>query len=168
MTYAKSAFEPPAPRDAARLYSKELTLCSDAIALSLEDDAPVRGPRAAFLVDIENPCWIARGVDLDRVHGLTAAVGQVPFNFQIGEDVKKIRFAAPTVSEGELQVRLDSCDSAPVASLGIEAARASDAVTVLPAVPVTGHGIHDLCLRFAQAKLDPLWVLDWIRLEARP
>jgi len=168
MTYAKSAFEPPAPRDAARLYSQELTLCSDAIALSLEDDAPVRGPRAAFLVDIENPCWIARGVDLDRVHGLTAAVGQVPFNFQIGEDVKKIRFAAPTVSEGELQVRLDSCDSAPVASVGIDAARASDAVTVLPAVPVTGHGIHDLCLRFAQAKLDPLWVLDWIRLEARP
>ena len=168
MTYAKSAFEAPAPRDATRLYSQQLALCSDDIALSLEDDAPVKGPRAAFLVDIENPCWIARGVDLDRVHALTAAVGQVPFNFQIGEDVKKIHFPAPTVSEGELQVRLDNCESAPVASVGIDAARASDAVTVLPTVALAGHGVHDVCLRFAQARLDPMWVIDWIRMEARP
>ena len=168
MTYAKSTFEEPAKRSAGRIYSQQLSLCSDNIALSLEDDAPVRGERATFLVDIENPCWIARGVDLDRVHALTAAVGQVPFNFQIGEDVKKIHFPAPTVSEGELQVRLDDCDSPPVASVGIEPARASDAVTRLPSVPIAGHGVHDLCLRFAQARLDPLWVVDWIALEPRP
>lgn len=168
MTYAKSTFEPPSRPTDGRIRSQQLALCSDDIALSLEDDAPVRGPRAAFLVDIENPCWIARGVDLDRVHALTAAIGQVPFNFQIGDEVKKIHFPAPTVSEGELQVRLDNCDSAPVASIGIDAARASDAVTVLPSVPLEGHGVHDVCLRFAQAKLDPIWVIDWIRMEATP
>lgn len=168
MTYASSPFGPPARRAAGILHSQQLSLCSDDIALSLEDDAPVRGRRATFLVDIENPCWIARGVDLDRVHGLTAAVGQVPFNFQIGDDVKKIRFPAPTVSEGELQVRLDDCRSAPVASVGIDLARGSDEVTELPPVAIAGHGVHDLCLRFAQAKLDPLWVIDWIRLEAHP
>jgi hexosaminidase len=168
MTYARSTFEPPAPRGDAKLHSQELALCSDDIALSLEDDAPVKGPRATFLVDIENPCWIARRVDLDKVHALTAAVGQVPFNFQIGDDVKKIHFPAPTVSEGELQVRLDNCESAPVASIDIDVARASDAVTVLASVPLAGHGVHDVCLRFAQAKLDPMWVIDWIRMEARP
>ena len=165
MAYARSTFEPPPKRAAGLIRSQQLALCSDDIALSLEDDAPVKGERAAFLVDIQNPCWIARGVDLDRVHGLTAAVGQVPFNFQIGEDVKKIRFPAPTVSDGELQVRLDSCDAPPVAAVGIEAARASDAVTELPSVAFAGHGVHDLCLRFAQTKLDPLWVIDWIRME---
>ena len=168
MTYAKSAFEPPRRRDTALILSQQLSLCSDDVALSLEDDAPVRGERATFLVDIENPCWIAKGVDLDRVHALTAAVGQVPFNFQIGDDVKKIHFPAPTVSEGELQVRLDRCDAPPVASVGIERARASDAVTELPSVPIGGHGVHDLCLRFAQGNLDPMWVIDWIRLEPAP
>jgi hexosaminidase len=165
MTYATSTFEPAPKRAPGLIRSQQLSLCSDDIALSLEDDAPVRGERATFLVDIQNPCWIARGVDLDRVHGLTAAVGQVPFNFQIGDDVKKIHFPAPTVSEGELQVRLDSCDAPPIASVGIEAARASDAVTELPSVPIAGHGVHDLCLRFAQAKLEPMWVIDWIRME---
>jgi hypothetical protein len=65
-------------------------------------------------------------------------------------------------------VRLDNCESAPVASIDIDVARASDAVTVLASVPLAGHGVHDVCLRFAQAKLDPMWVIDWIRMEARP
>ncbi len=111
MTYATSAFAPaPPPREDGRIYSQGLGLCSDDIAISLEDDAPVAGPRAAFLVDIENPCWIAKGVDLGHAKSLTAAVGQVPFNFQIGEEVKKIKFAAPTTEPGELEVHLDRCD----------------------------------------------------------
>ena len=41
-----------------------------------------RAPRAVFSVDIQNPCWIYRGVDFDRVHSAVAAVGQLPFNFR--------------------------------------------------------------------------------------
>ena len=146
--------------------SGELELCGNAIALALEDDAPREGPRAVFSVDIQNPCWIYRGVDFDRVGSIVAAVGQLPFNFQIGEDVKKIRFATPATREGELEVRLDGCDGPLLARLPLAPATASPAVTVLPraaSAPVSGR--HDACLRFAQGTLEPFWVLDWIRFD---
>ena len=41
-----------------RRTSHELTSCTKQILLSLEDDAPLQGERAVFLVDIMNPCWI--------------------------------------------------------------------------------------------------------------
>ena len=155
---------------AQRRASGELELCGSAIALALEDDAPLQGPRAVFSVDIQNPCWIYRNVDFDRVHSAVAAVGQLPFNFQIGDDVKKIHFATPATREGELEIRLDGCEGALVARLPLAPAAASPAVTVLPraaTAPVTGR--HDACLRFAQPTLEPMWVLDWIRFdEAAP
>src|SRR5205085_1298751 len=92
-----------------RRTSHELELCGNAIALAVEDDAPLAGRRAVFAVDLQNPCWIYRGVALDNVRSVLAAVGQIPFNFQIGDEVKKIRFATPTTREGELEVRLDDC-----------------------------------------------------------
>ena len=30
----------------------------------------------------------------------------------------------------------------------------------LPRVP----GTHDLCLRFARPRLDPMWALDWVEI----
>ena len=135
----------------------------------LEDDAPLSGPRAAFLVDVQNPCWIFPQAPLDRVQGLTASVGQVPFNFQIGEAVKKIRFPAPQTPEGELEVRLDTCEGEVVARLPLAPAAGSQAVTTLPRAPLAARpGRHDLCLRFAQRGVDPMWVIDTIRLEVAP
>jgi hexosaminidase len=145
--------------------SQELKLCTEHIALSLEDDAPLKGPRAAFLVDIQNPCWILPGQALDRVRAVAARVGQVPFNFQIGEDVKKIRFPEPRSAPGELEVHLDSCEGEIVARLPLAPAAASQGVTPLAPAAVTPRpGRHDLCLRFAQRGVDPLWVIDSIRL----
>jgi hexosaminidase len=89
----------------------------------------------------------------------------VPFNFQIGEDVRKIRFARPTTAEGELEVRLDTCEGELVARLPLATAARSQAVTVLPRAAVRPRpGKHDLCLRFAQPRLDPLWVIDSVQL----
>ncbi len=145
--------------------SQELKLCSDNIALSLEDDAPLAGPRATFLVDIQNPCWIYTDAKLDAGNAMIAKVGQVPFNFQIGEDAKKIRFARPATPEGELEVHLDTCEGELLARLPLAPASASDAVTALPRAALPERtGRHDLCMRFAQTGLDPLWVIDSIEL----
>jgi hexosaminidase len=164
--YAKPAPVEVATPGAARK-SQQLTLCSDNIALSLEDDAPREGPRAAFLVDIQNPCWIYRDANLDSAGGIIARVGQVPFNFQIGEDVKKIRFPQATTAQGELEVRLDKCDGELLARLPLAPAVAFDGVTALARAPIPSRpGRHDLCLRFAQPVLDPLWVIDSIQLDA--
>jgi hexosaminidase len=177
MSYARGAFGDDAKLAAnagstatgTRLRSQELRLCTDNIALSLEDDAPLAGPRAVFLVDIQNPCWIVPGVDLGRARSLAASVGQVPFNFQIGDDARKITFAAPATAEGELVVQEDSCEGRILARMPLAPAMKSNAVTALaPAQLAPAQGTHDLCLRFAQRGLDPLWVVDSIELGEAP
>jgi hexosaminidase len=156
------------PGLAGRRSSVELSLCNAAVPLALEDAAPLHGPRAIFAVDIENPCWIWKGAELDAVGHLVAAVGQVPFNFQIGADRDRMRFARPTTAAGELLVHLDHCDGALYARMPLAPAHPANGVTVLPAAAVAPlHGMHDLCLQFAQRGPDPLWVLDWLELHTR-
>jgi hexosaminidase len=160
---------PERPAPATRRKSQELKLCTQDIALSLEDDAPIAGPRAAFLVDVQNPCWIFPQAPLDRARAIVASVGQVPFNFQIGDAVKKIRFPEPATPEGELEVRLDTCAGELLARLPLAPATASQAVTTLARAPIAPRpGRHDLCLRFAQRGVDPMWVVDSIRVEVAP
>jgi len=167
--YSEDVFAPPrvlGPFE--RHFSQDLRTCSDKLVLNLEDDAPLAGRRAVFLVDIMDPCWRLPAADLTHAATLTAAVGQVPFNFQIGRDRDAIHLDPPASPAGELEVRLDRCDGAPLVTLPLAPALANDAVTVLPAVPLAAAavaGSHSLCLRFAQRTLDPLWTIDWIQLS---
>jgi hexosaminidase len=167
MTYARTAFEPPPalPHGPSR-ESRELETCASNVVLSLEDDAPVRGPRAQFLVDILDPCWIFRGAKMDGVAAIEARVGQVPYNFQVGDAASRIVFEEARTPQGELVVRLDSCQGREIARLPVLPAVASDGVTALPPVALQQpqEGVHDLCLRFAQRELDPLWVIDRVTL----
>jgi len=154
---------PPAPSSRA---SQELTLCSANIALNLEDDAPIRGARARFLVDILKPCWIWQAADLSGVTAIEASVGQLPFNFQIGDEVKKIHYRPPTTPAGELEVR-DGCDGPLLASLSLAPALASQGVTRLKgSLSAPPAGRHDLCFTFTQSAIDPFWVLDRVSLES--
>jgi hexosaminidase len=168
--YSDDVFAPPRTLGVyERHMSQDLRSCTSKLLLNLDDDAPLKGPRAVFLVDIENPCWIFPAADLSGAVALTAAVGQVPFNFQIGKDRDAIVLDAPRTPAGELEVRLDGCDGTPIAVLPLAPAVDNDAVTELPAVPLPRlTGRHELCLRFAQHGLDPLWVIDWVQLAERP
>jgi hexosaminidase len=154
-----------------RRSSHQLKLCSERIALSLEDDAPIAlvdGDRAVFLIDIMNPCWIDPAVDLTSGATLVASVGQLPFNFQIGDDVKKIELRPPATPEGELEVFAGGCSGPRIASLPLAPAASENGVTVLPAVRLEprGGGPQDLCFRFTQRTVDPMWAVQWI--EIRP
>ncbi|TLY62009.1 MAG: beta-hexosaminidase [Gammaproteobacteria bacterium] len=148
-----------------RHMSQDLKTCTDKLVLSLEDDAPLRGERAIFLIDIMNPCWIFESADLSQARSLQAAVGQVPFNFQIGRDIEAIKLNPPRTPDGELEVRMDGCEGEPIAVLPLASAVSNDAVTVLPAAQIRqAPGRHDLCLRFTQRTLDPMWAIDWVKL----
>ena len=172
--YAEIALSPgaePLPPQGERRYDHHMTLCSEGIALSLIDDAPLQGERASFLLDIMNPCWTYHGADLSEGAAFEAAVGQVPFNFQIGADIEKVQVRAPRTEVGELEVRVGSCDAEPILVIPLAEAAANHGVSVvrgqLPATP----GVHDLCLTFTRAGVDPMWGLDWVRLspaEGRP
>jgi hexosaminidase len=144
--------------------SHQLELCGNGINLSLEDDAPVSGPRAVFAVDLMNPCWVWKGADLSSALKLTARIGQVPFNFQIGADKAKIPLRAPSTPNGELEVRLDGCAGERIAAIPLgAAARGPGLGTVSGAVPAEG-GVHDLCLTFTARGVEPTLVLDQVTL----
>jgi hexosaminidase len=165
--YAKTVFgPPPAPPTGTVRTSDQLDLCdAPKVALSLEDDAPVRGARAKFLVDILDPCWIYRRADLDGVSAIEVRVGQVPFNFQVGDAAARVRFPEARTAQGELVVRRDTCEGEEIARIPLAPALRSFGVTALPAARVPAQsGEHDLCLRFAQRGLDPLWVIGSVRL----
>ena len=164
--YSDDVFAPPRTvGPGERHMSQDLKTCTDKLVLSLEDDAPIDGERAIFLIDIMNPCWILPGVDLSHAATLTAAVGQVPFNFQIGKDIEAIKLKPSRTSAGELEVRRDTCEGEPIAVLPLAPAADNDAVTVLPAVPLSSSaGPHDLCFTFTQRTLDPMWAIDWVQL----
>ncbi|MDE2493899.1 MAG: family 20 glycosylhydrolase [Alphaproteobacteria bacterium] len=147
-----------------RRNSHELKLCSNNIPLSLEDDAPVDGPRAVFMVDIMNPCWIYPHVDLTGLASIEAGVGQVPFNFQVGDDIRKIVLLPPQTPEGELEVHLDSCSGERIAVLPLAPAVANDTVTTLRAALAPQQGVHDLCFVFTRRSVDPIWAIDRVQL----
>jgi hexosaminidase len=149
--------------------SHQLKLCSDKLVLSLEDDGPVDGDRAVFLIDIMNPCWIDPAVDLTTGATLRAAVGQLPFNFQIGDDVKKIELLPPATPEGELAVFAGGCEGPRIASLPLAPAAAQQGVTLLPLIELQPRagGPQDLCFRFTQRKVDPMWAIQWIEIRER-
>jgi len=43
----------------------------------------------------------------------------------------------------------------------------SNALTVLPPATIAPQqGSHDLCMRFAQPRLEPLWALDTVELRS--
>jgi len=164
--YATSGLAPaPAmPADGQRRFDHQMKMCSEGLVLSLIDDAPLEGERPAFMMDIMNPCWIYQSADLTGGKRIEIAVGQVPFNFQIGADRNNIRLLTPHTPEGELQIRIDGCEGEPVLSLPLAAAAADHGVTVLSAQLPARDGAHDLCLRFAQPGLDPMWGVDWVRV----
>jgi hexosaminidase len=150
--------------------SHQLELCGDGINLSLEDDAPTSGsgdgPRAVFAVNLMNPCWVWKGADLSTDLLLTARIGQVPFNFQIGADREKIPLRAPATPDGELEVRIDGCQGERLAALALgAAARGPGLGTVKGAIPARG-GVHDLCLTFTAKSVEPTLVLDSVSLTA--
>jgi hexosaminidase len=155
----------PAGEPHLKRSSHELRSCTNEILLSLEDDAPLSGGRAAFQVDIMNPCWIYQAADLTHVTGIDAAVGQLPFDFQLGADVHIPKLNPPQTPDGELEVRMDGCDGERIAVLPLQPAVANNAVTELPAAKIAHRdGRHDLCMKFTQRSHDPMWVLDWVRL----
>jgi hexosaminidase len=148
---------------------RELELCSQSIVLALEDDAPLQGDRESYLVDIQNPCWIWRNAPLTSLSAIRASVGQVPFNFEIGEAIHDVVVEAADGEVGSLKVRLGSCDGPVIAEASLATAVENTAATVLPPAAVNltpGTGASaDLCFTFSRDGVDPIWVIDWIELE---
>jgi hexosaminidase len=145
--------------------ANQMDLCTDAIQLRLEDDGPPAGKRAVHWVDIMHPCWIWHGAPLSGATRVVAQVGRLPFNFAIGDDVKKISFRPPATPAGELQVRRDSCDGPLIATIPLETATHTSGVAAVAGQISPQSGDHDLCMTFTEKGPDPFWVLDRLTLQ---
>ncbi|HEY0802655.1 MAG TPA: family 20 glycosylhydrolase [Steroidobacteraceae bacterium] len=148
----------------ARRTSHELDLCSDGVGLLLEPRGAGSGD-APLAVDIMNPCWIYRDVDLGMGPQIHATVSALPFNYELGADAAQIRIGDNKTAGGELEVHIDGCDSAVLSILPLPPAANALGLTELPAQklpPLAGR--HDVCLRFARPSLDPLWALGWVEI----
>lgn len=145
----------------------QLALCTNGIALRLIDDAPAAKPRAAFLLDVGNPCWIYQAAPMDGVRSIAIQVGQLPFDFQIGSAVDNIKFRPPATPAGEMEVR-DGCTGPRLAVLPLGPAAGNPAVTRLtaPLPPLTGA--HDLCITYTAKSVNPLWAIASVQLTTAP
>jgi hexosaminidase len=143
-----------------------MELCGNAIPLRLEDDGTTNGKRVVHWADIMHPCWIWHGAPLSGANRIVAEVGRLPFNFSIGDDIKKITFKPPAKPAGELEVRRDGCEGTLIATIPLQPATLTAGVAEVRGLLAAQSGAHDLCITFTQRGPDPFWVLD--RLTLRP
>lgn len=145
---------------AASLHTRtaaEMPLCGNKLPLRLVDART----HAIHWVDVLQPCWRWPAAPVAGTIRVTAEVARVPYNFAFGNDPAPVDFARPATPGGELVIRQDGCDGAPIATLPVTAGATRISGTIAP----HGAGAHDLCMTFTQAAPDPLLVLDRLTLE---
>ena len=145
--------------------SGQLKRCTSHVPLLMIDDAPRDfDKRAMFDVDIFNPCWIWEGAALSKGAVLTARIGQIPFNFQVGKDRDNIPLRAPATPGGELEVRL-GCAGERIAAIPLGDAAKNPALSTVSGRLPAREGKVDLCLSFTSRTLDPFWVIDRVTVK---
>ena len=148
----------------ARRHSDALKPCGDSVLLRLEGGADAGGVAPLYNVDLMNPCWIYPQIDLAATQRVDVRIGALPYFFQLWHDTDKVVTYAPTGQADELQLRIDGCTGAPVATVALGD---SSAPQVVSAVLAAGTGLHDLCAVFATRQRNRLWLVDWIEPIAR-
>jgi hexosaminidase len=147
-----------------RRSDEELRTRTDKVRLALEDDYPAEGPRAVFVTDIFNPCWIYADAPVGGAKQIAISVGQVPFNFQVGKDIEQIRFRPPATPDGEFEVRAGSCEGERIAVLPLAPAAKNPGVTRLTAPIAARDGNEDLCITYTASGVNPMWAIDRVEL----
>ena len=145
--------------------SQQLTLCPGTLPLILEGQTAEGGTRPAFLVQIMNPCWIWPDADLSDIAAVKLDFVAAPFNLQLGAELAKVVHRPASSPGGEIQVRLDNCDTGELlaASPLPEGQIRLTATVTLPAQ----KGVHALCFAYAGARNDPIWGLRQVELVPR-
>lgn len=143
------------PSSLLRRTSWDMDQCTNDLPLAQRS----RDGRTA-MVNVMNPCWIYRGLDLARTRGLEVAVAPLPFNFQLMHDLAKIPLYPHAAPSGQLEIRADNCTGPALATLKLPKMAG---LTTLHAAWTPRDGVHDLCLKFSRRKVDPVWAIDWVQ-----
>ncbi|HET7268341.1 MAG TPA: family 20 glycosylhydrolase [Oleiagrimonas sp.] len=172
-TYAADGLRLAAPRtrhlNAESLLTRnsdQLATCSHLIALRIEDDRPLDGPRPVYKVDIGNTCWEWKNAPMDGVHKITLRVGNLPWNYAIPYVHDKVVARVQATPGGEINVHLDSCTGPRIARLPLARAARTRGQTTLHATLPAIDGTHDLCLiATGDPRKGRIRVIDMVRLS---
>jgi len=137
-------------RSLLRRTSYDMPQCTDDLPLALQAGDSV------VMVNVMNPCWIYKGLNLAGIGSIDVAVARLPFDYQIGQDIRKIPLYPDAAPQGQLEIRLDSCQGETLAVLPLTG-------PVLHAALAPQQGVHDLCLLFARRSVDPVWAIKWVQ-----
>ena len=148
----------------ARRFSDALKPCNDSLLLRLEGGSDGASAAPLYNVDLMNPCWIYQHAELGANARIDVRIGALPYFFQLWRDAAKVVTYTPTGSGDELQLRLDGCSGAPLATVPLGDSRAARTLSIPLEQPA---GVHDICLVFATRQRDPLWLIDWVELKPR-
>jgi hexosaminidase len=143
--------------------SQQLKLCNDGLALNLEGAATIAGREPAYLVNPQDPCWIYVGADLTGIEHVTVAFGRLPFNFGLDAAHNRVVAHPPRQPTGELELRLDSCTSDPIAVAALAPQNVWTPSQMELPLP-SRSGRHDLCFTFTSMSFDPILAIDWVQL----
>ncbi|HEX7342357.1 MAG TPA: family 20 glycosylhydrolase [Rhodanobacteraceae bacterium] len=146
--------------------SDQLTTCTHMIDLRIEDDRPLKGPRAVYKVDIANTCWLWKNAIMDDVNRITVKVGNLPFNYAIPYMYAKVVARPQVTPHGEIDVYLDSCTGPRIARLPLARAAQNQGVTTLTTRLPVLSGAHTLCfVATGDPRKGTLWAIDTVRLS---
>jgi len=109
------------------------------------------------MVNVMNPCWIYKGLNLSGIAAIDFGMGDLPFNYQIGQDIKKIPLYPDAPPHGELEIRLDTCQGKVIGSLDLSPT--PGAVTTRRVNLAPQSGVHNLCFLFARRSVAPVWTI---------
>jgi hexosaminidase len=148
-----------------RRTSTQLQTCAGKVDLALEDDWPAKGPRAMFVTDIFQPCWLYKDAPLGDARQIAISVGQLPFNWQISKGERdSVRFRPPATPAGEFEVREGGCQGERIAVLPLAPAQGNPGVTRLVAPLAAAQGKATLCITYTATGVEPMWAIDTVEL----
>ena len=101
---------------------------------------------------------------MEDVTSFTASIGQLPFNFRLGNNRHKHHVLPAQTEWGELQVKLDHCNGPIVGNVTLPKDVKNHTLTDISGALEKTDGIHDLCLQFTAHTIDPFWVIDWFKV----
>lgn len=143
----------------------ELPPCAPGLPLRLEGDGPPGAERAAYTVDIFNPCWLYRQAPLTEAMQLRVRANRMPYNFQLWKDEAHRRSRPVTHSHGEFEIRA-GCDGDLLAQVPLPAQAGDDGYIELQAPLPARSDPVDLCLYFTGDTRPDYWLL--VEADLRP
>ena len=143
----------------------ELQSCDDALIIYLVDDAPLIGDRANFQVNIMDPCWIWNDAPIEHAAEIEVTVGQVPYNFQLMADIDNVVTRPLRDGKAALVVHENGCEGPVLTDLDLAPAMTNQALTVLSSAVQSDAATSDLCFVFHTGSIDPLWVIDSVKIS---